>query len=115
MQIGELSKRTGLPQSTIRQYINDGLLRAVKGGRESRTRRRPFEFKETAVNTVIMITALWDLGLELKERKSVLTKLKPEILKEKIQKLPYLELLKFFQKQGVKLEERSYLERFLSG
>ncbi len=86
----------------------------MKGGKESRTERHPFEFKETAVDTVIMIAALWDLGLELKERKTALAKIKPEILKEKIKKLPYLELLKFLRKQGVRLEDKPYLERFLS-
>ena len=61
--IGEVSKKFNLPQSTLRFYDKEGLLRSVK--RESGVRK----FDDAAMETLFMIECLKKAGMEIKDIK----------------------------------------------
>jgi len=60
MTIGELSKKTGIPESTIRYYEKKGL---IKVARNSAGRR---VFDESNVEWIVFIKKLKDMGMLLK-------------------------------------------------
>lgn len=90
MSIGEVSRLTGVPESTLRYYDQIGLLSPARTGENVANNRRLYS--ETDIDRLEKIVVLQEYGLELDEIREVLEQGFPamqEILKDKVEALRF--------------------------
>ncbi len=120
VEIGRLSRRTGVPPSIIRDH-HDGRIpfRKVESTRKGKQAKIHYPVPE-AEERLRLCRTLWDMGFEKEEQLAIVRKvyedrvLSLQSLREKIRQIPFPEFLRFLRDKGVVLLQREYLTALLT-